>query len=498
MPGCHLPTKSKRYRMIRANPGQVRRWPMGHRGKETKRLQFKLLLAFTAIFGPLFGQAKASPNNAVYSHDPTRIFWILHLSDTHIGTEYYQEDDRLHWALQEAIPVIQPELVVVTGDLVDGSLYGIPVSGQSEKEWSLYRELLDQAALPNDYYIDLPGNHDLYGDPGFRFYLDWSLSGQTTRTRYLQFPFGNFLVYGCSTPDEAGDILIEHPEFSEAELDELESVLNLHHDADLIFVFGHHGPHQPQGSDVARWIMQQHQAMYFHGHSHVYETYLMDDLLTHQVDSLGKATRENVALIAVDNNWVAYAVTDSADPWPFIVISAPANSRLSSNEQHPYAYSVCNTAPANPVRALVFDLQALSKVTFQAGDEPEVEMHQDPQNPMLWSGEWDTRDLSEGELTLWVHAWGTRQRSQQIQVRIADVECPTEPEPPDAGPDPDGQDGSDTDCHQGDCQIDGGDQAGADTRVPDGYDTDDGDDWRDAGTVGDTSSTLPDEDLSPR
>jgi 3',5'-cyclic-AMP phosphodiesterase len=423
----------------------------------------------------------ADPASAAYSNDASRIFWIMHISDTHIGTEWYDEDSRFFWALQEALPVIQPELVINSGDLVDASISGIPASGQVEDEWSRYREIVDISGLPADFYIDIPGNHDLYGDSWFSYYLQWSLSGSTynttTRSLELGFPFGDYFIYTCATPGDEAKPFLDPAAFSQDELDEMQGELSAHDGDELIFVFGHHRPDQPDNADQARAMWRQHGAIYFHGHSHKYDSYLNDGVLAYEVNSLGKSTQENLAVIAVDNNYVAYAVTDSDDPWPFIVITAPADRVLQSGEDDPYAYQVCNSGEDNPVRALVFDRQPVTAVSFSVEGGESVAMTRDTQLPILWHGSFDTRGLAAGDVSLTVNAEGTKARQRSITVTLADVPCPEPWQPADGGiQDGDVQDGDGSLADQGpDAGKDAGEDAGlpVDSDQPDGGQTTD-------------------------
>ena len=405
----------------------------------SKILPMALLLSvFSLLVFPLPARA-ADPNSAAYSHDETKIFWIIHISDSHIGTNYYDEDTRFTWFFQEAVPTIQPLLIINSGDLVDGSLNGIPASGQDEEEWLLYRNIVDDSGVTADFYYDLPGNHDGYGDEGMSFYTAWSLSGTHYGTLTHPIPvttsFGDYFFFGAATPGLDGSTFIEHPEWSVEELDELETQLSNHDSDDLIFVFGHHRPGQPENGDAAMDIIQQHGGFYFHGHSHNYDRYIYDQIVVGEVDSLGKATNENLGVVAVDNNAVSYAVTDSEDPWPFIVITAPSSKYLASGEENPHAYDVCNTGQENPIRALVFDVNTISAVTLETGDGTPVGLSQNATIPQLWEGTFDASGLAAGDHTLTITAAGTQVRSRDITIQLADVECPdpTQPPPPDAG-----------------------------------------------------------------
>lgn len=428
-------------------------------------------ILFIAALGlavaPLDRAGAASPESAVYSQDSSRIFWIMHISDSHIGSEWFSEDQRFVWALEEAAAVIDPVLIINTGDLCDGSLNGIPATGQGVDEWSLYRQILDDAGMTTDIYIDIPGNHDAYGDGGHTFYLTWSLNGETfnttTRSMLLGFPFGDYFIYGTATSGEDGAIIVDHHEFSQAELTEMDDELTANDNADLIFVFGHHPIELPTNAAQAIQIVQQHKAFYFHGHIHSYGSYIQDNIVVAQVDSLGKATHNNLVVIAVDNNAVSYAPTSSDDPWPFVVVTAPANRMLDSGEITPYAYEVGTNCTDNPVRALVFDQSAISAVTFEPpGGQPRP-MQPHPTIDHLYVGSWDTTGLPTGEATLTVTAHASQVRSRQVNVMLSAIACTSPVEDPDAGvPDGGHMDGSvDTDGATGDNADAGDDQDGS-------------------------------------
>lgn len=389
----------------------------------------------------------ADPASAVYSHDDSKVLWLVHISDTHIGAEVYDDTTRFNWFVNEALAVLQPFLVVNSGDLVDGSPNSIPASGQDPQEWATYRDIVDDAGVPPDLYYDLAGNHDYYGSVDLVDYMENSVSGSTYSTKThavtISTSFGDYFVYGAATPGDDGATFIEHPEFSTEELADLEAELLAHDGDELILVFGHHRPHQPENSSQAMSLIAQHGGFYFHGHSHGYDSYLHDGIVVSEVDTLGKGNINNVAVVAIDNNAVSYAATDSEDPWPFIVPTAPVSPSLLSGDPNPYTYQVCNTGTENPVRALVFDVSIVSGVTVQCNDATPVPLEQHPQIPQLWTGTFDASALPAGEATLTFTAYGGQVRTRQLTIELADVECP-EPVPPlaDGGVADGGADGS--------------------------------------------------------
>lgn len=71
---------------------------------------------------------------------------IVHLSDTHFGTEVPPVVD----ALQRAVQALQPDLVVVSGDITQRA---------RKAEFAAARAFLDQ--LPVPAVLVMPGNHDI-------------------------------------------------------------------------------------------------------------------------------------------------------------------------------------------------------------------------------------------------------------------------------------------------------------------------------------------------
>ncbi len=398
----------------------------------------------------------ANPFTATYSHDRQAIFWILHISDPHVGASAIEGPhalEHLEWALGEAVEVIEPSFIVNSGDLVDGSIAGIPASGQSQDEWDDYAGAVAASGMFPDYYLDLAGNHDGYGDIGLSYYLGNSMNGVYAgvpyRDEWLSFPFGDYLICGVDTAGDGSNIFVEAPAYTDDQVVALTGALDPSESAQLVLLFGHHRISRPDNAAPVIALAQDNGAFWFHGHEHTYETYLEDYVVSAQVNSLGKRDSNNLAVVAVDNNSVAYGVTSSSDPWPMVVVTAPANVRLTDGEVNPYAYEVCNTGTENPVRALVFDAAPVLEVSFSAGGAGPVEMTQDPDQPQLWYGLWDTTGLPAGETSLTVTAEGTTTHSASITVLLADVACPPPPVeppdagPPDAGPSPDAGEGPD-------------------------------------------------------
>ena len=101
--------------------------------------------------------------------EDTELFWFLHVSDLHISKLNSDRLDHLRQFVREVVPVVDPGLVVATGDLTDAvadeSVFRRPTA-QQESEWQQYRALLNAAGLNRtDFWLDMRGNHDAYGVP---------------------------------------------------------------------------------------------------------------------------------------------------------------------------------------------------------------------------------------------------------------------------------------------------------------------------------------------
>lgn len=405
----------------------------------TRRLPWLLVLTGLGLGAP--HARAADPSLATYSRDAHRMFWILHISDTHIGATPLEDHDsqaHLTWALGEALDVIHPELVIHTGDITDGSKNNIPTSGQDQAEWNDYRGIVDAAGMTPAFYLDLPGNHDGYGDVGLTYYLANSLNGVDQGVPYreilLSFPFGDYLIFGLNSAGNGSGPFSEQPAFPADMVALLDASLTAHDSLPLALLFAHHPIDVPAGAASVIALAQQHEAFYFHGHVHAYGSYLDQSVWSAQVSSLGKKDTDNLAVIAVDNDALSYAATSTNAPWPFVVITAPVSARLDSGEANPYAYPVCNTGTDNPVRALVFDAAPVSAVSVSINAGPFAPMTQDPAEPRLWQGIFDAQGLPEGEVTLTIQAIASTTRAVSIPIYLSDVSCPPPlPTSPDGG-----------------------------------------------------------------
>ncbi|XP_078441043.1 putative metallophosphoesterase At3g03305 isoform X2 [Wolffia australiana] len=120
--------------------------------------------------------------------------WIVQVSDLHISEYHHDRAGDLDRLLAPALRVIQPSLVIISGDLTDAKNKEGTSTSQNEFEWIQYRKSMDivmkKAGISEKIVFDIRGNHDKYGVPCAGHKLDFfsvfSTSARMNRTGAIQ------------------------------------------------------------------------------------------------------------------------------------------------------------------------------------------------------------------------------------------------------------------------------------------------------------------------
>jgi hypothetical protein len=382
----------------------VRRSPMLLTLKAKKLLALSAALFCLLFLGALCPVHASDPHSASYSTDDDNIFWFIQTSDVHIGARGVPGSENLAWLVSEAKDVIDPSFIVVTGDLTDSSNWnemGYP-DGPHIEEWEEYRDIVLNNGMDADFYYDLPGNHDHFGDETFYYYLNYSIqgfaTGQTQVSWTRNFDFGTYHFLGINTCGHDGaDFSMLPPTYGDnagldtAELEYIQDELEANKDADLTMIFGHHLIQKREtdwtyvtgdaleemtmtaliyGGDALTALMEYyHPLMYAYGHSHVYrEEFFVKDMSEGvfylNVASLSKNDEKNYNIIAIDNNGIS-TTPHTVGVWPAVIITAPLDKNLGM-ENDPYTADAADlTVGATPIRALVFDKNPVTRVDYR-------------------------------------------------------------------------------------------------------------------------------------
>ncbi|MHA1336241.1 MAG: metallophosphoesterase [Promethearchaeota archaeon] len=314
-------------------------------------------------------QTQGSLDSAGYN-----IFWFIHISDTQF---IWYNDDKIaqfNQLLNESYKTINPSFIYNTGDIVNSDYEHFITANERDQrieEWERYRECLDKNQMNSTIYMDIMGNHDCYGHPGYSYFLKYSMMGKTFDTLQYsfkrKFSFGKYAFIGIHTPENYG-AKYPHALFgylSKEELDWYENELRNAQDCEKIFVFGHHPPYEiisEANSNGKTFFMlnDEYGVDYlFVGHGHHNTFQKINNLLaieTTNFDRDGGSYR----IVAIDNNQLSTSLEFVAK-WPQGIITYPP--------QNLYLTKNLKDDDLKKIRALAWDPKGIKKVEWAAFDE---------------------------------------------------------------------------------------------------------------------------------
>ncbi|KAK8744460.1 hypothetical protein OTU49_000817 [Cherax quadricarinatus] len=93
------------------------------------------------------------------------LIWLVQISDIHLHTGAVEEVQHFQEFVDDAITILKPAAVLVTGDLTNSKVYGVKLA-QLPQEWSIYqRSVKDRLVLNNStLWLDIAGNHDNFDE----------------------------------------------------------------------------------------------------------------------------------------------------------------------------------------------------------------------------------------------------------------------------------------------------------------------------------------------
>lgn len=129
-----------------------------------------------------------------YGREAGGLVWVVQLSDLHFSSYRPMRAVSFKKLLPPLLALINPSLVLITGDLTDGKSKNLATMQQDESEWVQYRDTIDwvisQSKLPEYMFFDIRGNHDKFGVPEiggrFDYFSKYSITAQQNRSSSVQ------------------------------------------------------------------------------------------------------------------------------------------------------------------------------------------------------------------------------------------------------------------------------------------------------------------------
>lgn len=207
-----------------------------------------------------------------YPNDENRnLLHFVQISDIHISKFY--DPSRINNFKEfslKTIPLIKPEVILISGDLTDAKTQNKYGSYQYEDEWKTYSKVVDNIPYP---IIDIRGNHDAFDEKSWETssYKEFTKK-RATRNKGMTISksFGNYTIVAVNAASEPGfrrpyNFIGYIPEKGRVELEHIgESSQSSNHS----IWFGHYPTPTMHRSYYYRDFMGKYATAYLCGHLH--------------------------------------------------------------------------------------------------------------------------------------------------------------------------------------------------------------------------------------
>lgn len=157
--------------------------------------EFWMVLLLTVSINLITATADSNSRSIIEMNGgPDGVVWVVQLSDLHFSVHNPDRALSFRQHVPSALAMINPALVLITGDITDGKSKDLLKTKQYKDEWIEYQEVMKdtiaKSGLRKEIFYDLRGNHDTFGVPlrntHFDFFSQYSLSASVNRTGNVQ------------------------------------------------------------------------------------------------------------------------------------------------------------------------------------------------------------------------------------------------------------------------------------------------------------------------
>ncbi|XP_071546488.1 transmembrane protein 62-like isoform X2 [Panulirus ornatus] len=294
--------------------------------------------------------------------------WLVQISDIHLHTGAVEEVQHFQEFVDDAITILKPAAVLVTGDLTNSKTYGVKLM-QLPQEWSIYQRSVRDRLTPDisTHWLDIVGNHDNFDEVQQAHFKTHAVqvnfsSTRTAKATIIQgsdgqnvtlLPLDASLKPGIRAYNFLG--YLPEEEFQKL----LEATQEAHAKGDIILFYGHY----PTSTIVSAKDMRKLLAMgtaYLCGHLHTGFGFV-DPMWTRHTTGLLEVEladwfhNHRYRILAVDNGHLTWI--DVTHPsWPVVIVSGVGR------------YPKGQASVRYVVRLLVFTNEEISAVSMRIDD----------------------------------------------------------------------------------------------------------------------------------
>nr|XP_039259686.1 transmembrane protein 62-like [Styela clava] len=370
-------------------------------------------------------------NNGPYPSDSNdNLFWFVQVSDIHTS-KFWKSDqvEAFDDFCNSTLSTINPELVLVTGDLTDAKEENKIDSRQFEEEWKIYHSIITKNNVTEKcVWLDIRGNHDAFdvaraNDANSNYYLKYSgdkgkLSSAVYQVekqygKYSFIPVDATMIPGPRRPYNFMGYL------SERSMEKLE---NFEHEtaSDNFTIWYGHYPTSTITNFPPRLtrLVGKRGGVYLAGHLHKYcgrsEIYAVNPHGFLELELEDWKDNKMYRIAAIDHD--IFSFTDlKYSEWPAIVLTNPKKSKFMM----PNAEPIGMIKQSSHIRFLVFDPWKIVRVQVRIDGILMEEKARQVSGGPLWVCKWNTSLYRVGTHDLSITVSDSRGNKKTIDQKFS-------------------------------------------------------------------------------